>query len=146
MNRKTAGYAACAAVAGWMALSGCASAPGSAREKGAAAPAMTDISQVPGLESTLYVTESASVTRPPRMRSQESLADAAMRRQTEGMTPGAAGGPRDQVVIRIPEAAPEAAKPPVAIPALQPGAESRPPMKEASWKKPLPPLQSLEGR
>ena len=66
------------------------------------------------------------------------------------MAPGAvAGGPKDQVIIRIPEpTAPEAAgaKPIVAIPALQPGAESRPPEEEGSWKKPLPPLQSLEGK
>jgi len=149
MNKKTAGYSACAVVAGLMALSGCASAPARAPGKSMAAPAMSDVSQVPGLESTLYVTESASVTRPRQMRSAESLANAAMRMQTEGMAPGAvAGGPRDQVIIRIPEAGPEAAgaKPAVAIPALQPGAESLPPTEEASWKKPLPPLRSLEGK
>ena len=150
MNTRTAGYAACAVVAGWMFLSGCASAPAHEGE-GAAAPAMMDISQVPGLESTLYVSESASVTRPQQPApSAEDLARAAMQKQTKGMAPGAvAGGPKDQVVIRIPEPnAPEtaAAKPKLVISALPLKDESRPPEEERSWKKPLPPLQNLENK
>ncbi len=148
MNRKTAGCAACAVVAGLLTLSGCATAPGTTQEGAAAAPLM-DIAQVPGLENTLYISESASVTRPPQMSSAEDRASAAMQKQTRGMAPGAvAGGPRDQVVIHIPESAePEAgAKPAVTIPALQPDAESRPIQDEGSWKKPLPPLESLEGK
>jgi hypothetical protein len=128
-----------------MALSGCASAPA---QESAAAPAITDISQAPGLESALYVSESASVTRPLRPApSAEDRARAAMQKQTEGMAPGAvAGGPKDQVIIRISEAnAPKAApKPKVVIPALQPDAQSRPPVEESSWKTPLPPLRNLE--
>ena len=154
MNRKAAGCAACAVVAGWMALSGCASAPvreGAGAAAPESAPAMTDISQVPGLESMLYVSESASVARPREMApSAEELAIAAMQQQTKGMAPGAvAGGPKDQVIIRVPEAAaPEAvgAMPVVVIPALAPGAEPRPLEEEGSWKTPLPPLRSLEDR
>ena len=151
MNMKTAGYAACAMVAGLMALTGCATAPApKPNQEGAAAPALMNISQVPGLESTLYVSESASVTRPPQMSSAEDQANAAMQKQTQGMAPGAvAGGPKDQVIIRIPAATEQesaAVKPAVTIPALQPEAEMRPPVEEGSWKKPLPPLPSLEGK
>jgi len=147
MNMKTAGCAACAVVAGLMLLSGCASAPA---HEGAAAPAaMMNVSQVPGLESTLYISESASVTRPPQPApSAEDLARAAMQKQTQGMAPAAvAGGPKDQVILHIPEAnAPETGvKPILVIPALQPEAQSRPPQEEKSWKKPLPPLRSLEN-
>jgi hypothetical protein len=142
MNMRTSGCAACAVVAGLL-LSGCAAAP-------ADPPDPVDISQVPGLESTLYVSESASVARPAQPApSAEDLARAAMQEQTKGMAPGAvAGGSKDQVVIRIQEAnAPETAgaKPMLVVPALQPGAESRPPEEEKSWKTPLPPLRSLEG-
>jgi hypothetical protein len=151
MNRKTAGYAACAMVAGLMALTGCATARSpKPNQEGAAAPALMNISQVPGLESMLYVSESASVTRPPQMSSAEDRTNAAMQKQTQGMAPGAvAGGPRDQVVIHIPASAePEAAaaKPVLKIPALQPEAVMRPPVEEGSWKKPLPPLPSLAGK
>jgi hypothetical protein len=147
MNRKIAVCAACAVVAGIMALSGCAVAP--APEKSAPAPAMMDISQVPGLGSAQYVSESPSFAGPPEARpSAEELARAAMEKQTAGMATGVAGGPKEQVVIRIPEesAAPETggAKPMVTIPALQSG--SVPSLPEESWKKPLPPLRSLEGK
>jgi hypothetical protein len=150
MNRNTAACAAFAAVAGWMMLSGCAGAPAPAQES-AAALAMMDISQVPGLESTLYVSGSASATRPPEPAPRvEERATAAMQAQTEGMAPGAvAGGPKDQVTIRIPEPSDlEAggAKPVLLIPALSSSALSGPPEEGPSWKKPLPPLQSLEGK
>ena len=104
MNRSTAGYAACAAVAAWVMLSGRAVAAEPAPES-APAPALTDISQVKGLESTLYVSESASVTRPMESApSAEDLARAAMQKQTQGMAPGVvAGGPKDQVIIHIPD-------------------------------------------
>ena len=148
MNTRTAGCAACAVVAGMIVLSGCTVAP--APEKSAAAPAMMDISQVPGPRSIRYVSESASVAPWQAAPSADDLARAAMQKQTAGMAPGAvAGGPKDQIVIRIPESiAPETggAKPAVTIPALQPNAESLPPQEGDSWKKPLPPLQSLEGR
>jgi hypothetical protein len=126
-----------------MLLSGCAVAP-------AAPPDPADISQVPGRESTLYVSESVSVTRPAQPApSAEELARAATQEQTKGMAAGAvAGGRKDQVIIRIDEAnAPETAgaKPVLAVPALQPGAESGAPEEERSWKTPLPPLRSLEG-
>ena len=148
MNMKTAGCAACAVVAGLMLLSGCASAPA---HEGAAAPAaMMNVSQVPGLESTLYVSESASVTRPMESApSAEDLARAAMQKQTQGMAPGVvAGGPKDQVIIHIPEpVAPTAAsaKPVLVIPALSPSAKTPSPGEEGTWKKPLPPLRSLEN-
>jgi hypothetical protein len=147
MNRNAA---ACVVVAGWMMLSGCLVASAQAQES-AAAPAMMDISQVPGLESTLYVSESASVTLPlAPAPSAEDRAMAAMKAQTAGMAPGAvAGGPKNQVIIRIPRPTePEAggAEPIVRIPALSPDALSRPPEEERSWKTPLPPLRSLEGK
>jgi hypothetical protein len=135
-----------------MMLSGCSSAPAPAQAQASApAPTLMDISQVTGLESTLYVSESASVTRPMEPApSAEDRASAAMRKQTEGMAPGAvAGGPKDQVIIHIPDpAAPDAAgaRPILVIPALSPNAKSRPPVEEGSWKKPLPPLRSLEDR
>ena len=144
MNTRTAVCAACAVVAGWMLLPGCASAPSS---QTAAAPAMMDIAQVPGLGSMLYVSESASVTRPQQAApSSEDLARVAAQQQTAGMAPGAVtGGPKDQIVISIPESSePEAARPVLVIPSLQPEAESRPPEEEKSWKKPLPPLRNLE--
>jgi hypothetical protein len=129
---------------------GCAIAPAQAQER-AAAPAMMDISQVPGLESTLYVSEPASVTLPLKPApSAEDLVLAAMQAQTKGMASGAvAGGPKEQVVIRVPgPTAPQAggAKPILMIPALSPKALSRPPEEERSWKTPLPPLRSLEGK
>ncbi len=149
MNRNTAAYAACAAIAGWMMLSACASAQASAQE-GAPAPARMDISQLTGLESTLYVGESASVTRPMEMPTAEDRARTAMQKQTQGMPPGAvAGGPKDQVIIRIPgpaEPAAAGAKPVVVLAALSPSAKTLPPEEEGSWRKPLPPLRSLEGK
>jgi len=130
-------------------LFACAVAPAQTQER-AAAPAMMDVSQVPGLESTLYVSESASVTLPKPAPSAEDLALAAMQAQTKGMAPGAvAAGPKDQVVIRIPaptEQHPGGAKPILMLPALSPKALSRPPEEERSWKTPLPPLRSLEGK
>ena len=150
MNRNTAGYAACAAVAAWVMLSGRAVAAEPAPES-APAPALTDISQVKGLESTLYVSESASVTRLMESApSAEDLARAAMQKQTQGMAPGVvAGGPKDQVIIHIPEpVAPTAAsaKPVLVIPALSPSAKTPSPGEEGTWKKPLPPLRSLENK
>jgi hypothetical protein len=134
-----------------MVLWGCAAAPAPEKSAAAPAPAMMDISQVPGPQSLRYVSESAAVAAPsPAAPSAEDLARAAMRKQTEGMAPGAvAGGPKNQVVVSIPESvAPETggAKPAVTIPALQPEAESLPPQEGESWKKPLPPLPSLEGK
>jgi hypothetical protein len=153
MKTRTAVCAACAVVAGLMLLSGCAAAP---VQQSAAAPAMMmpDISQVPGIASTLYVSQTATVTGPSQPApSANDLMRAAAQKQTEGMTPGAvAGGPvvaRDQVVLHISEAnAPETAgaKPVLVVPALQPGAETLPPGTEAPWKKPLPPLPSLENK
>jgi hypothetical protein len=152
MNMKTAGCVACAAVAGLM-LWGCASAPAQKGDSAVApaAPTMTDISQVPGLESTLYVSESASVTRPPQPApTADELARAAMQRQTTGMAPGAVtGGPKDQIVVDVSKSnapAAGAVKREVVIPALQPEALLVPPEEERSWKKPLPPLPSLESK
>lgn len=148
MKMRTAGCAACAVVAGMVVLSVCAGA--TAPEKGAAAPAMMDISQVPGLQATRYVSEFTSAARPEAGPSAEGLARAAMEKQTEGIAPGAvAGGPKEQVVIRIPESiAPETGggKPAATIPALQPNAASLPPEEGGSWKKPLPRLPSLDGK
>ena len=123
MNRNTTGYAACAAIAGWMMLSGFAVAAEPAPE-GAPAPARMDISQVTGLESTQYVAESASVARPVEMPTAADRARAAMQKQTQGMAPGAvAGGPKDQVIIRIPgpvEPAAAGARPVLVVAALRP--------------------------
>jgi hypothetical protein len=150
MNTKMAGCVACAAVAGLVLLLGCASAPAPGSQS-AAAPAMMDISQVPGLESTLYVSESTSVTRPPQPApTAEELARAAKQKQTAGMAPGAvAGGPKTQINVNISESNapdPGPARPKLMIPALQPKAESRPPEEEKSWKKPLPPLPNSESK
>jgi hypothetical protein len=150
MNTKMAGCVACVAVAGLILLLGCARAP-APEAQSAAAPAMMDISQVPGLESTLYVSESTSVTRPPQPApTAEELARAAKQKQTEGMAPGAVvGGPKTQINVNISESnEPDAGagKPKLTIPALQPKAESRPPEEERSWKKPLPPLPNSESK
>jgi hypothetical protein len=113
---------------------------------------MMDISQVPPLGAPLYVNESASVARQqPQAPSADDLARAAMKQQTAGMSPGAvAGGPRSEVVLDLsgPPKTPEVvvSGPPLVIPALQPDALSRPPAEEKTWKKPLPPLTSLENK
>ena len=149
MNRNRIGCGACAVVAGWMMLFGCPAAMAQAQESAPAQP-MTDISQIPSLESELRVSESAAVTFSHRAASREDLAFAAMRAQTRGMMPGAvAGGPKEQVVIRPPaESGPQAGggKPVLRVPALSPQALANPPEEERLWKPPLPPLQSLEGR
>jgi hypothetical protein len=128
-------------VVGFALLSGCASAPL------AAPPDLVDISQVPGLDTTLYVSEFSSGTIAPKPApSADELALAAMQKQTEGMAPGAvAGGLKEPIVIHLPEAnAPASAVlPPLVVPALQPAPNSLPPQEEKSWKMPLPPLKSL---
>ena len=75
------------------------------------------------------------------MPSAEDRARAAMQKQTQGMAPGAvAGGPKDQVIIRIPEtAAPEAAgaRPVAVIPALSPERRSAPARRRGVMEKAL---------